>query len=234
MNNENDIQLLSQYIDGELPAADTQALRKRLLAEPGLRAEYDALRAADEQLKAHFDQAGAAEVPARVSQLLATPDSNGEGRRAGFGLAIAASILAASGLLLVPQTGQIAGESDGANALAQALESSASRASGRDELADGRQFRAVLSFPGADGNWCREYMIADGDSNQHGVACRENGEWQTRVQAPDLLPQDNAADAYRPAGANNAQIIGEYIDNNASGIPLSLKQESQLIQSNWN
>ena len=144
MSTEQDIELLSQYIDSELSADQTQALRKRLLAEPELRASYDSLRAANEQLKAHFNTAAVTEIPANVSNLLSTPDSNGDSRRAGWGLAVAASILAASGLLLAPQSGQFAGsEADSANTLAQALENNASRASGWDELDDGRRFRAV-------------------------------------------------------------------------------------------
>ena len=35
---EQDLELLSQFVDGELPAAEARVLRERLLAEPGLQA----------------------------------------------------------------------------------------------------------------------------------------------------------------------------------------------------
>lgn len=239
MTTEQDTELLSQYIDGELDKQRTQALRRRLLAEPELRGTYDALCEANEQLTTHYQALDAGTVPGRIHKLLGgAPNSNGEsrnGRGMGrWGLAVAASIVAASGLLLVPQGAQFAGhDSNSAAALASALEASASRGSGWDTLADGREFRAVLSFQGSDGDWCREYFVTDNSVSTHAVACRVEGQWQTQVQVPALLPDEGGADTYRPAGASSTELISDFIESHASGIALNGTEESTLIRSNW-
>ena len=233
-----DDELLSQYLDGELTGPARLALRKRLLAEPQLRARFDRLQAVNEQVKKAFDVPCADRVPAPVVQLLkgatTRPDTAGPGRRhySSRRLALAAALVVAAGLLLTADWRQPA--APGADAmLAGVLERAASRAQGWDVLADGRQVRVLLSFPGKSGNWCREYLVSELRDTRHGVACRRGGQWHTAVlDAAQPLPA-NDSENYRPAGSDSADAVASYINEHAADIALSLQEEARLIARQW-
>ncbi|MCB1675509.1 MAG: hypothetical protein KDI01_04425 [Halioglobus sp.] len=232
-----DDELLSQHLDGELTGPARLALRKRLLAEPRLRARFNRLQAVDEQLKKAFDTPGAAIVPAPVVQLLkgatTRPDTAVPARRYGSRrLGIAASLVAAAGLLLTAHWRQPT--APGADALlAGVLERAPSRAQGWDSLADGRQVRALLSFPDTSGHWCREYLVRQPEGTRHGVACRSDGHWHIAVLGAALpLPVDDSEN-YRPAGSDSSDQVASYINQHAADIPLSPHQEARLIARQW-
>lgn len=237
--NEQDYELLSQYLDGELAAGEIQELRKRLIAEPLLRATLERMRNVDDRVKAAFDVPGADTVPARVAAMLGGSGATSHtqpGFRHGWGLAIAASLVAAAGLLLAPEWRQATdghpnGTPSADQMLASVLESIPSRGEDWDVLADGRQVRPVLSFSGAGDQWCREYLLADGRANFRGVACRIDGEWRTEVLAG--IGAAESRDTYRPAGAADSDEVASYISTHATSIPLSLEQEAEVIARSW-
>lgn len=233
---EQDDQLLSRFIDGELDREETRALRERLLADRALRAELERMRAVDDGVKAAFDFPGAERVPAAVAARV-----RGKGAASRplhrWGMAIAASLVAAAGLLLAPQWREATERPDGRPAsdalLAQVLETRASRGEGWDTLQDGRRIRPVLSFSSNDGNWCREYLLLQQRDSFRGVACRGiDGQWRTEVLA--AIEWSGSGDDYRPASASgSAGEVASYIDTHAAGIPLSLQQEAELIAREW-
>ena len=227
---DQDYELLSQYIDAELPAVAAQQLRQRLMAEPELRATYNSMRSANTTVRDTFNSPGADAVPARVSSLLEGERGSRTQKRAAWGLAIAASLVAATGLLLTPDW-RHSDVNTGDQLLADALESTPSQGDGWNLLDDGRQVRAVLSFAHVDGSWCREYLVLEADVSQRGIACRSQGQWVTAVSASQPLPGSHGE--YRPAGAADADIINAFITSNATGIALSRKEESALIGSHW-
>ncbi len=228
--NEQEYELLSRYLDGELPAAEARELRERLLAEPQLRAELDRMKAVNARLVATFGSDEAGQVPERISALLQAPRR--DHRRAGWGFAVAASLLAGTGLLLGPQLGQFAGNDDSREALlAGALEDTHSSADSWLDLADGSRFRAVLSFASDNGDWCREYLLAAPEQTLRGVSCRRDGTWSTVVEEADNGLYSTSA--YRPAGASQADNVAAYIELHAADIPLSRSQEARLIASDW-
>lgn len=235
-----DYELLSQYLDGELGAAEAQKLRKRLIAEPVLRAHLDRLQEVNNSLKDAFDAPGADTVPPRVVALLKNARTRGgrlsQRQRAGWGLAVAASLIAASGLLFMPDWRQQAGDSlagiAGEDALlAYKFEYSPSRADGWDTLGDGRQVRPLLSFANKRGGWCREYLMLSEGTTWRGVACRTQGLWSTEVLITGELA--GSINEYRPAGAANSDQITLFIDTHSAGIALSLEEEADLIARNW-
>ena len=246
----NDEELLSQYLDGELPASESARLELRLSAEPELHKSLQQMRQVNESLKSTFNTARARAVPARIIKLLTRSDSQssekhvaannvvafpGRQRKASWGFAIAASIMAASGLLFVQGTGQqLAGPSPASDTLlAQALESAPSRGEGWDVLADGREVLPLLTYARIGGGWCREYLLSSQDGHSHGVACRRNeGNWVT--EALDTQAQQaGSADVYRTAGAEASNQIAKLMDDSAVGIALSAQEEQELISKGW-
>jgi hypothetical protein len=237
---EQDYELLSQYLDGELAAPEAQKLRKRLIAEPVLRASLDRLQKVNNRVKGAFDVPGADTVPPRVVTMLKNARTHG-GRlsrqhRAGWGLAVAASLVAASGLLFIPDWRQQTGDSLAVSAnedalLAHELEYSASRADGWDTLSDGRLVRPLLSFANKQGGWCREYLMSVEGTTWRGVACRTEGLWATEVLSAEEL--GGSINEYRPAGVANSDQITLFIDTHSADIALSQEQEADLIARNW-
>jgi len=237
---EQEYELLSQYLDGELAAPVAQELRKRLIAEPQLRASLERLKKVNNSVKDAFDVPGADAVPARIVKMVENTKTGTNGlpapRRAGWGLAVAASLVAATGLLLTPDWRQQGPEysADGASGdplLTQVLEYSASRADGWDTLEDNRQVRPLLSFQNTEGGWCREYLLSEGGRTWRGVACRSEGQWTTEVLSIGAF--SGSVNEYRPAGATDSDEIASFINTHSAAIALSLKEEADLIASKW-
>ena len=238
---EQDYELLSQYLDGELAAPEAQKLRQKLIAEPLLRASLERLQKVNNRVKHAFDVPGADTVPARVVTMVKNARTRGgrlsQAQRAGWGLAVAASLVAASGLLLVPDWHQQTGDSLALSADEDALltyefEYSPSRADGWDTLSDGRQVRPLLSFANKQGGWCREYLMSVEGATWRGVACRSTqGRWTTEVLSAETL--GGSSNEYRPAGTPNSEQITLFIDTHSADIALSLEEEADLIVRNW-
>lgn len=235
---EQDYELLSQYLDGELPAQDAQNLRKRLLAEPQLREQFDRLRKMDSGVKDAFSQPDINTVPARITNMVENSPKRKNAllahRRTGWGLAVAASLVAATGLILSDgwQQSQEQYPGTGSDAqLAQLLESTPSHSESWDVLTDGRQVRPLLSFQSKTGDWCREYLMSSAGTTWRGVACRNAGTWGTAVLSPEEFIAPGSQ--YRTAGAADSDQIATFIDENAADIALNRQQEAELISRHW-
>lgn len=225
--NDHDLELISQYIDGELPSQEAHALRKRLLAEPDLRASLERMQAVNDSVQMAF--AGTEAVPAGVAAMLTR-----SGRSGWVGGAIAASLVAATALIMAPdwRSSPDSGELPVLAAdVGDVLDITASSADSWHSLADGRQVRALLSFRSIEGGWCREYFLANANSAQRGVACREAGAWHSRVQVEQTLP-GSAAD-YRPAASSDVDAVASFVARYADGDALSLTDEAAVIAGRW-
>ena len=115
--------------------------------------------------------------------------------------------------------------------LADALEHSPSRASGWETLGNDRVFRGVLTFPAADGRWCREFLLGQNESQWRGVACRDSGEWVNQVVGSEVFLEQETQ--YRPAGAADSEQVARFIDETATDVALGPQQEAALIASGW-
>mgnify|MGYP001581007698 CR=1 FL=1 len=228
---DQDYELLSQYLDGELPTKETAQLEQRLGADSELRITLASMRSIDSAVKASYRNSG--QAPAHIGAMLQGEESNVVAfpRRsraaASWQYAVAATLVAAAGLLLVPDMNR-----SSEALLSAALDEASSRASGWETLEDGRKLRPVLSFPDKSGTWCREYLVTDAEGAQRGVACRDDKGWNTVViAATEITPNDDQL--YRPAGADDDSSVAKYISENAADIAASAQQESELIASDW-
>jgi len=246
---QQDQELLSRYLDGELDATQSNQLELRLNSDPQLQSSLERMQQLNKTLKSAFNTPRARTVPARIISMLTKPalaasenhvaNDNivpfpGRQRKTRWSFALAASIMAASGLLLVQGTGQqLAGTSTGSDPLlAQELENASSRGEGWDILSDGRQVRPLLTFSHIEGRWCREFLLADEGANWRGVACRQDdGNWSTEVLGSQGPSQSSGE--YRTAGAGDSDEVAQYIGYNAGGVALSAAKEEELIASKW-
>ena len=230
-----DYELLSQYLDRELPPVAARQLEQRLRIEPALNARLLQLQVLQTRLQDSVDTVNAMGVPAHITALLLPEPVRivplPHKRTLGWSYALAASLMVAASGALISQWGQLSGQSGTDAALSLALENSPSRSAGWESLADGRQLRPVLSFEHQSGDWCREYLITDNDGSWHGVACRGDDGWATAALVAADVP--GSSGEYRPAGANDSVDVANFIDQNAAGIPLDANQEAAIIAREW-
>jgi hypothetical protein len=234
---EQDYQLLSRYVDRELSLPASRQLEQRLAAEPTLKAALASLQSLQGRLQSAYSELAREPVPAHIVALLEPQQARivplPHKRARGLGFALAASLVVAASATLVTQWGQNAGQS-GSHPdalLAATLEQTPSMATGWETLADGRQIRPVLSFHSRAGDWCREYLLNDDGDNWHAVACRRNEGWANTVI--NRTDPAQPGDEYRPAGAADTALVADYIDRNATDIPLDAAQEAAIIARNW-
>ncbi|MEK9654466.1 MAG: hypothetical protein VW806_09200 [Halieaceae bacterium] len=230
----DDDHLLSMYIDGELDAERTIALAGRLKVEPSLRARLSAMENNDRLIKKIFigqSNEHEQEVAALVRAENVVTLKRGARWREWTTGAIAASVIAAAALSLIIQQPSEFNPMTMDVRLAQALEHSPSRASGWEVLDEDRDFRSVLTFPAADGRWCREFLLAHDESHWRGVACRDKGTWVNQVVGSEVFLEQETQ--YRPAGAGDTEKVARFIDDTAADVALGPQQEAALIASGW-
>lgn len=236
---EQDYELLSQYLDHELTETAAADLEQRLAADAQLKAGLERLRMDNERLKQAFSAPGLETVPAGIIALVerdAQPAIAPLPHRhtAGWGFALAASLVVAASALLINQWNPTANRPSTPatdSMLSGVLEQAPSGGSGWEKLADGRQARPILSFKSKDGAWCREYLVSGADGYSQGVACRSNGAWVTRVVAAAQAP--GTPSEYRPAGSTGPDQVADFIAAQAAGIALGREQERELISRHW-
>jgi hypothetical protein len=229
----DDDYLLSMYIDNELDAERTVALLERLRAEPILRARLTQLEGNDSLLRTLYRKRHNI-VPGQLSAMLRADNVAPLRSARSTGRWMASAVAASFGVIallmgLNQNTALNAMTMD--QDLANALETSSSQATGWVALGQNRGFRSVLTFPAADGRWCREFLLTHDESHWRGVACRDNGTWVNQVVGSEIFLEQ--ATQYRPAGADGDEKVARFIDETAVDIALGPQEESALIKSGW-
>lgn len=248
--NDQDIELLSRYLDGELPPSDSRRLETRLRDEAALQQGLIGIEGLNQRLRdalneratipaalldrladATMVEAGAAAVAAGGNgKVLPFPD-----RRAAAAVqkprlwpaAMAASLVGAVAVGLVMTAVQHDNGLPGNDRLVSTALDRQLSGRGWTTLDDGRELQPVLTFPHQDGRWCREYLLRGGDADWRAVACRDDSRWVT--QAAGLEAYLDNGDAYRPAGAGDAAPVAVFISQHAADIALGTEEESALL-----
>ncbi|MFT4769508.1 MAG: hypothetical protein ACI8RN_002653 [Glaciecola sp.] len=246
---DQDIELLSQYLDGELAPVLSRELETRLHSEVALQAGLLRMQELNQRLRDALAERDY--IPEAVKSLLQEPTADVDALPSATVLAfpghtqapaasatpvwmytLAASFVGAIALTLLTDLGQSPQNSlPGNDALVTAALDELPSGDGWAALKDGRKIQPVLSFPHEDGRWCREYLLRGGDSDWRAVACREQDNWIT--QAAGLESYLEPTDAYRPAGANDSAPVASFISQHAGDIALGRDAESALINSRW-
>ena len=238
--NQQDRELVCQYLDEEMGVAERNHFEQRLAAEAELRDTLQSYRAVDSHLRRAMAREG--HVPVTVAALLAASDDRvavlPARRRQTWGLAVAASLLA--GVVIINGPQWLADSRDNllvpniqeSVAFSQILEESPSRAKGWLPVADDVAMRPVLSFASNGGTWCREFLAAQGREAWRGVACRRDHGWDVEllVQTPGLAAENTG---YHTASAETADMVANFIDTHSADIPLGPEQEASLIARDW-
>ncbi|SEP77665.1 hypothetical protein SAMN04488038_101453 [Solimonas aquatica] len=221
-------EILGAWLDGELPAAQREAVRLALEADPGAQARVERLRTLDARLRQAFALPQTQKPDPLAALLLAAPDEaavpgGGQRRprrhRAGLRWALAASLaLAVLGGLLSLRL------KSPAESLQLALEQ---LPSGQQRDDAGVRTRPILSFRADDGRWCRMFEQSGKSGTLEGLACRQDGRWQILAQAR------GAADAldFRAAGGDGG--LDAEMNRLGQAPTLEAAAERSLIAQGW-
>lgn len=226
-------ELLVRLIDGECSPQERLDIEERLANDETLRARLEQFRQNDHLIRAVVSSHEQSVPPSVVNTLKMHAVKSPQPRGFRHPVALAASLLLATAAVLVSNVWQLpTSQTPQLDSLfVNALDTLPSRADGWDSIDDERALRMVLTFPAADGKWCREFMLASEDSHWRGVACRDSGSWVTQVIGRDVFLEQ--VGGYRTAGATDNDTVAQFIDETATDIALSRDEEEVLIATDW-
>ena len=213
MISDEDLTLLSAFEDGELEGEQLSKFRHRLLQEPELRRELDAIRSTDERLRDYASWIDATPVPEQIAGLVRFPPGRSAAKLFAAAAAAAVFVLTIGTYLIIPN------ELDIDYSLLTFMESGQRIDFGEDYL------EVVASFQQLDGRYCRELITCD----SHKIVCLTSKSWQSMIEVSRL---DTPADAYQPAGGYMA-LIDRYVRDHISGTVIEAVEEKRLIENDW-
>ena len=224
------------WLDGELSAAEAQAVEARVASDPELARLAGEHRALHSRLKSAFDPVAGAPVPdclvaaakqprPQVADLAAHRDRR-DARRAGVPQWAALAATLVIGIMagaLIPGQGETPVEVHGgtlyaAGDLGDALDTQLASAPSGD-------VRIGITFRNSAGAICRTFT----GSASSGLACRDEGRWRLRGLFP--APEGQASD-YRMASGMDPGLAA-LLDSTIAGDPLDASQEASAAERGW-
>lgn len=243
------MEILSSYLDNALDPQARAELEKRLIAEPALAEELEALRRSDAALRAAFSAPLEEPVPDRFRDLLgmgaktdtviqldthrrAQPAAANDNQRRWLWAGGALAVSLAVGLLLTQpfsRPGVDAGIGDTV-AFNAALDRTPMMQ--KASLPDGRQLTPQLSFASRTGAYCRQFEMSGATEVDAGVACKVNSGWEVKglVKSPNPTPDTGG---YATAGGGGNAQIDDLVSRLRDGDPLDPEAEKSLIADGW-
>jgi len=242
-----DDEMLMAFLDGELSTEQNARVEQAISDDTALAARLDRLAQVSELASQAYQPVLGEPVPQRlldaVWQNNEGQPENDEGqsgasvvnlatrRRSAAGylpMAIAASVALVIGGLLGQQFAS--DKTDAHNPLYVALEQTPSQQ--RFEAENGNMIMPVMSFRASDGRYCREFRISADRKVSVGVACKQQGYWNTEILlAADNRPADSQS--YQPASGHSPAALDAVLDSLWAGVAYDLTEEKSLIQEGW-
>ena len=236
--------MLSAYLDNELPEADRLGIERALKADEELRKRVDNLKAVDGLFGRGLDALAGDTIPPEILDLLDSPapsssSDQGSKRRwlypmaACFAVVIAGSIgfgLGSNPSSNEPNPHLFASKISPPNELFAVLESSPSAVPvtlGKDDPA---KVEVLLSFATQDGQICRQYSITKDGSAFDALACRQANEWQLIALGLSATQDPNV---YQTASTAASAAVEAAVDELIDTGPFSREREADLLKSQW-
>ena len=238
---------LSAFLDGELPAADMDALALQLETDAELASRMERIGSANTAYVAAVSEIDTRPMKDSLKAALEAPPQATviPFKRKSIGAfvmehrAIAASLLCAAGVFAL--TSNMSGSSVGdplapgeggmilaSSPLHQMLEASATGEG--VALAGGTMATPRLTFASVEGDFCRQFDLTSASGASAAIACREDGGWRTQIVAYGLK---RTTGDYQTASAERSPALEAFLDQQMDGAPVNAEEEAKLLSGGW-
>ncbi len=228
-----DDDMLSAFLDGELPAEEIQAVRAALANDAALAARLATLQRVNDLVTRHAQALDATPLPSRTLSLLQSAGTTATvvqgpwqrwSRHAGAQLALAATLVLTLGVAVsylrspaeLPALAAYSGHLD-------------NNPSGSTVTVDDATLVSRFSFRDREDRYCRQYQLGNATVAAEHVACRTEQGWT--VVATLAVPVQAEIDAYQPASSSGE--LNALLDSMMQGAALDLATEAALIDRGW-
>jgi len=245
-------EMLSAFLDDELPDSDMAAVRDAICLDVSLAGRLARLASTDGAVKRYASAIDAVPMPAAVLELLRTEPADADSsskitvlahwrqtrqkvhqalrEHATLAAGIALVLGVSGGLLLDNNSPDSAGLTAGlvlAPAASAALDATLS---GQTVALGNHTFLARFSFVDTQSRFCRQFRIEDMNSGSEHLACHNGADWELLASA--RASGIYRADEYQTAGSS--ALLDSSLDVLMRDPALSLDEETALIHSHWN
>lgn len=228
MNKDQDFELLSQYVDGELDSQAELALKQRLLAEPEFNQQLRKLKSLNGNIQSVMPDYANEPMSDDLTALLAIDDEDTEKQRPQNASAWYKQYLplAASVLFVMLLGNFMLNQSDDLQQVLPAgYNLSALKSNVTENMVSGGELIIVQSFLDDQEQICREYFARQQQMTEHGISCFEAGNWQKKAFSVEVSTgQDYVT-------ANGEQDDVEAFLQTANFVKLSPQQELAYLQA---
>lgn len=230
-------ELLSGFLDAELPDTQMQEIRDLLAEDDQLVERLAELAQVDHWVAQHAAQIDQQPVPAAINELLAAPESVHTGKVVELSLwrkinkaatrhaALAAGVAIFFGISM---NNWLQNEN---NAVPVQVANVLTNYTSGQTIAtdDGIEVKPYFSFENNQGQYCRHYQLKQAEGATANVACREENQWRlvasVKNESGDIQGQYQAA-------SGESQMV-DIIDNMSNGSVFDLAQENAAISKSW-
>ncbi|RUO24366.1 hypothetical protein CWE09_10865 [Aliidiomarina minuta] len=228
-------QILSAFLDNELPASEMEAVRQAMVENPELAERLAELVLVDEQVQAHASQIDKQPVPGRTLELLNASEDTTDSRwwqsaRQRFSNGVSEHMAAAASVLILVGgfSGYWLAMPDPEASPWQLVQQQLSTAtSGQTvELADGQVFSSQFSFSGATGELCRVYQLGGTQASENIACYQSDSGWQNM-----LTVYINTTGEGEYSLASGPEILREQVSMLQDGPVYSLEQEREALEA---
>ncbi|MFT2090186.1 anti-sigma factor family protein [Paraglaciecola sp. 2405UD69-4] len=239
-------EMLSAFLDAELPAAEMEHVRVALETDDNLVVRLAELAEADQWVTEYAQQIDSTPIPEKLIQLANQIDQKlqvNEPEAINKVVQLSAWKKAtqgtqkyyqvAAGIALVVGVGLITTLNTSVNDLAipsniaKVLDTAPSGT--QHTLSDNSVVESQLSFASIDGQLCRQYQVLTSAGSQGNIACKNGSSWELKAQS-GITPV-NPEQVYQAASNNNA--LDKLIDTLIDGPAFDRSQEQAAINNQW-
>jgi hypothetical protein len=236
-------ELLSGFLDAELPAAQMQEIRELLVEDDQLVERLAELAQVDHWVAQHAAQIDQKPIPDGINELLTAANPVPQDNVVEMSLwrkinvATARHVALAAGIAIFFGIGVNTWMQDelpkANNAVASQIASILdTHTSGQSiATADGVEVKPYFSFENKQGQYCRHYQLKQAASASANVACREANDWLVVAKVETENAIGNKQGQYQAASGEHQ--LAEIIDNMSKGPVFDLAQENAAISKAW-
>ena len=220
---QDDYDLLSQFIDGELDTVQVTEVKRRLLAEPELNGLYQQLKQLNNSVKTVMPDFLNEPLSDELKQLLEPSTSAQISEsdtmwRRFLPMAASIALMFVMGYVFISQPFQGNGMTIKGSMLSKVAD---------DEnwlSENGTEVVVVQSYQNDAQSLCREYYAREDNKVEHGVSCYEQGQWQKQVFAI----KDNDSEQYYVTASSSYDGVEQFIANKQL-LPLTENKAHELL-----